>query len=170
MLRGAGQQSCAVEDDFLTIEVQGVDGDLVGAADVSMDVGDTQATFRAGLFALEIAESRVDEDQRHGCGEVLHLAVDEELRWTIGNTGHINDREHERVADLLGGQPESFGGVHGFQHVGGESSDLGRNAFDAFAFLAEHGMPEFGDFQYHTLSITAGLKGVKVEGKGRACP
>ena len=72
------------------------------------------------------------------------------------------------MADLLRGQADTVLGAHGFNHAGGEFTDLRGDAFDAFAFLAQHGMTVFGDFQNHALSIPAEGGGVKVEGRAGA--
>ena len=164
VLRGAREQSCAVKNQFLAVEAGGANGHLFRTADLGVDVGDAQATFRGDLLAFGLAELGIKQDQRHGRVDVERLAIDKQLRGPLGG-GDIDDGEHQRVADLLRGQANSVLGVHGLNHVGGEFTDLRRDAFDALALLAQHRMTVFGDFQNHALSIPAERGGVKVEGR-----
>ena len=78
----------------------------------------------------------------------------------------IDHGEHDGLANLLCRKPDAFGGVHGLEHVGSELANLGRDAVDAFALLAQCRVPVFEDVQNHEMSITVGYEGVKVEGNG----
>ena len=169
VLRGAGEQPGALENDFLSVESLGVDGHAFGAADVRVDIRDAEATFGSDLFAFRFANLGIDEHQGHGCYQVLRFAIDEQLGWSLGG-GDIDHGEQDRVADLLGCQPDSVCRVHGLHHIGGQLANLGCDAVDALALFAQDRVTVFDDVQNHSLSITAGHEGVKVEGNGQSCP
>src|SRR5580704_13580665 len=162
MLRGAREQAGAIENQLFAIKARGADRYFFRAANLRVDFGDTQATFRGNLFALGFGDSGIKKHQWHGGGDVERFAVDNQLRGPL-RAGDIDDREHQRLADLLRGQANPVLGAHGLNHVGGELADLWSDAFNAFALLAQYGMPIFGDFQNHGLSIAAERGGVKVE-------
>ena len=174
VLGGAGEQASALENNFLSLEVLGADGDFCRAADIGIDFRDAEAPFRGDLFTFGVANLRIDEHQRHQCFQLLGFAVDEQLRRPVGDVADIDDGEQEGPADLLRGQPEAFGGVHGLEHVGGELANLSRDAFDPLTLFAQRRVAVFDDVQYHDSSIAAGARGVKAEADfgrdGGACP
>jgi len=65
VLRGAGQQPGAFENDFLSVEFLGADRHSFGAADVGVDVRDAEATFGPDLFPFVVANLGINEHQRH---------------------------------------------------------------------------------------------------------
>ena len=169
MLRGAGEQPGAFENDVLSVELLGADRHPFGAADVRVDIGDAEATFGSDLFTFRGANLGIDEHQRHGGRQVLRFAIDKQLgRFVRG--GDVDDGEQERLADLLRCQPEPFRGAHGLQHVLGELAKLGRDAVDALALLAQDRVTVFDDVQNHNLSIPTDAGAVKVEGSGQVLP
>jgi hypothetical protein len=91
---------------------------------------------------------RVDEHQRHARLDLLRMSVNEHLAGMFAGR-NIDDREQERTTDLLGGEPNAVGCIHGFDHVGGELAELGRDLFDPRAFLAQNWVSIFSDFQDH---------------------
>ena len=148
VLRGAGQQARAVERDFSALKRLRAHVNLRGAPNVGIDLGDAQATFRADLLAFGVAELRVDEDDRHTCFDVLQVSVDEHLARLLTG-GNVDDGEHEWAADLLGGESDAIGRVHGFNHVSCKLAKLGRDLLNPHAFLAQSRVTVLNDFQNH---------------------
>ena len=65
----------------------------------------------------------------------------------------IQDHQLHRMANLLRREANTISHVHCLHHVGGKLPDLGCDAVNPSAFFAEHGVPEFDDFQNHCCSI-----------------
>jgi len=70
---------------------------------------------------------------------------------------HINDGQQQRAANLLRGEADAVGGVHGLDHVGGKLADFRRDALDGLASFAQDGMTAFDDVQNHGGTILCAL-------------
>ena len=146
VLRGAGEEAGGFEVEFVPGEVARVDGDFRGAANLGADFRDAEAAFGAGLFPFGFCDGRIDENQGHRQGRR------DGPRLFAG--GHINDGEQNRFADLLRGQADAVGGVHGLHHIRGELAVVGRDVIDALALLAQDRVTILDDFQNHGRTIT----------------
>lgn len=146
VLGGAGEEAGAVEADFVAVERLGVDGDFFGAADLGADFGDAEAAFAAGLFADRLGEDGVHQDQGH-----RELRGDRPGEFGFGD---VDDGKEEGLADLLGGEADAFGGVHGLHHVGGELPVVGGDVVEAFAFFTQDRVAVFDDVQNHGRKVS----------------
>jgi len=152
MLCGARQQARAIKSDFGAVKRLGSHVNPCRAPDVSIDLGDAQTTFRPHLLAFGLADLRVDENERHALLDLLRVSLDEHLAGMFAG-GNIDNSKHEGTGHLLGSESDTIGSVHGFDHVGGELTNLGRDLFDSCALFAQGRVSVFDDFQDHISSI-----------------
>lgn len=145
VLDAAGEEFVAEEGVGLGVEVLVGDFDGVGAGDVAADVGEGEAAFLDDVVVgFEDGDFGVDENEGHEEVEGEGAVVEEPLG-VFGEFFDFDDAELDGLADLLGGEADAAGGVHGFEHVGGELFEGGGEFGDVGAFLAEDGVVVVAD-------------------------
>lgn len=149
MLDGTGEEPGGFEGDGLVFLVGGTDTDAGGAGDLGRDAREAQAAFDAGVGFAEEFDFGVDEDHGHVVVGRNFLAVHPHLAGAIGDVADVEDAELNGASDLLGGEADAIGFVHGFDHVGSQSEDFLINGGDAAAFCAEAGVAVLDDFEEH---------------------
>lgn len=109
VLHDAGEEAC---DDLLVlleILVEPVEAYFFDTFHIFREAGETQAAFGAGdLVAVEHFDFRVDEHH------LFAGAVGERFCHRVG----VDDHEAYAFAYLGSGKPDTFGSVHGLEHVG----------------------------------------------------
>ena len=149
VLDGPREKATGAELQWFTLFIGGVDFDGFGAGDVGVDFRETQATFGAELIVAEQLQYWIDEDERHVQGRVHGLAIDFHDGGPVLDFANIDDGKLEGVADLLGGETDTGGIFHRFQHVGDKLADFLGQFTDRRAFAAEDGIAVFNDGQQH---------------------
>lgn len=133
VLDAAGEEAAGAEFEAFAVFVGGFDGDDGRTEDVAADVGETEAPFFVGFGrAFEGEELGIDEDHCVGGGA-----------WRIGIRRIFVagwDVEHEEgdgEADLRGGEADSVGVVHEFDHAFGDPAGLIGDFFDSLGGLSK---------------------------------
>src|SRR5690606_15771838 len=107
------------------------------------------ATFLVDcVVAFEDGDLGIGDRHRHDEVERRRLAVEFPAEIAMG-LRQIDDAELEGAADLLGGEADAGGGVHGFDHVACEQGEFGVEAGYGSTFLAQHGIVVVNYLQNH---------------------
>ena len=152
MLQRAGEEAGAIEGNRVAREILRMNGDPRRPANIGGDFRDAQATFDTHFFTLRMGDFGVDENERHVGADIGGEAGEEQTRGPVAVTD-INHGELHGPAHLLGGETDAVGGVHGFQHIGGELAQLRRDLRDALPFFAQDGVAVLCNFENHARSI-----------------
>jgi len=118
----------------LAIEIEPADGDLRRALDL-------RRQFRHGeaAFVVLVVVGVLGED--FGIEEGLKIpALAAFAGLALGAVAHVGDVDHENaaeIADLVGGEADAVGVVHGFQHVVHQLAHLAVDGLDRFGTLLE---------------------------------
>ena len=137
MLNGAGEQTATAKLNRLAFGIERGHVHDVGACDVGEHFGKAQTTFRAGNRVAHRSNSRIDQDQGHVFLHISRFALHFDRRWPVSDAAHVDDCELNWNANLLGGKPDAFEGVHGLEHVADELLDGRRDRLDGRPFLAQ---------------------------------
>ncbi len=106
MLDADAQQTRGVHFEGLASQVEGLDPDVFGSADLVIDAGHRQAALFAHGLAFFEHDTGVDEGQ-----QAVFLFAD------------IHHDEPHMLVHLGGGQADARGGIHGFGHIGRQLAD-----------------------------------------------
>jgi len=129
VLKDASEQSFPVNPVGVPVKVEGRQGRFVRAADLPPELGHRQASFGRDLDVKGVSENLwVD-------GDVSARAV-----------AAVPNEHAVRVADLVGGKPNTEVKVHGLNHFGGnhldvvcDFTDWGRGGFQNGVAVEAHG-------------------------------
>lgn len=139
VLDAAPEEPVAQEGVGRALGVLVGDADAVGAGDVAVDFGEGQAAFLVnGFFGGEHLDHGVGEGHGHDEVERGLGAVELPIKIAVG-VAQVDDAKLEGAAYLLRGEADAAGGVHGGDHVGGESREIGVEGGYGRALLSEHG-------------------------------
>lgn len=138
MLNATGKKAVAQQ------HVRGAGGILelnpndVGTNDVAVNAGERQATlFIDGVIALHDLDLGVGDGHRHDeverRGDAIKFPPGIEV-----SAREVDHAELHGAADLLGGEADTGGGVHGFNHGTREQGEFVVEMVNASTFGAEH--------------------------------
>jgi len=145
VLDGSGEQAATVELELCPFLVESLDRNLAGAGNIGVEFGKAQAAFRAGNGLAGGGEFGIQQNERHERGDIGWFSIDGEAGGPVGDLSHVDHGELEGHSDLLGGEADSPGIVHGFEHVPDEISGLIGDLFDEVSLLAEGGVAVIED-------------------------
>src|SRR5579859_7116264 len=100
--QGAGEKFFPGFFKNVAAGVLGADGDFVGARHILAELGNAEAAFALGVLAFSVDDFGIDQN---------------ELGFGIFLEGNVDDGNAASDADLRGGEADTVGGVHGFEHV-----------------------------------------------------
>ncbi len=110
VIEGACQEPLPLEGPHPTIEIHRLDDAPVRAPDFFREPREAQAAFLLEIFTCRLQNPRVDQNTQVG----LILA-----------DGKIDDGDRLGHPNLVGGEADTGGGVHRFDHVLDESFEIG---------------------------------------------
>ena len=119
VLEAAREQAVALEVDRLAVEAEAVDGGPVGPAAVDEGAGEGEAALQVDVEVAVVA-----------LGQGQHRVADDADGALSGGVGTVEDEHGDVLADLVGGQPDTLGGVHRRDHVGGQLGQRGVEDLD----------------------------------------
>ena len=150
VLDGAGGQFVDGDLEPLAFEVECLDDDFLGPADIAVELGEREAAFFAGLGSFAADDLGVDEDD-------LFVFLGDFAR-------KVDDEQAQGEADLVGGQANAFVFVHQLEHAADDGAQVGVDLGDGPRLPTERGMGVMHDVH----PLTLGGAGGKGKGSGRA--
>ena len=122
MLKGAGEQSAALDGELLSIDIDPLHHHFLCPLDDLVEAGYAQAPLFTGVLSIETHDNGVHDDERIA---LLFRAS-------------LESYYAERPADLVRRQPDAPGSTHGLFHVGGQVAYLVRDVLHLIGDASEH--------------------------------
>lgn len=149
VLDAAGEEAVADEVVGDAVLILVGDLDFVGAGDIAADVGEGKAALLIGvLFRREGFDHGVGDDHGHEEFAGRVGAVEFPVEVEVGEA-EIDHAELEGLADLLSGEADALGVVHGLDHVKTELLKREIEGSDRCSLLAEDGLIEVNNGEDH---------------------
>lgn len=141
MLDATSQKPTASKVERLAMPVERLNLNLSGTGNFTIDFRKAQTSFRAQFHVPKRGDDRVDEHHGHVLVDRDLLVLDEKGGRTVGDSPEIHHSQLEGMIDLLGGQADTLGIFHGFEHVLDELLDLLGDLSDGPTLLPKDRVP-----------------------------
>src|SRR5262249_27329508 len=139
-LKRAGQEALPFALVFSTGSIEALHDGAFGADDGRVEAGHAEAALFFELHAFAREEFGIDH---HDQG--VRVAAERD----------VDDENAHRYADLRGGQPNTWRGVHRVDHVGNNGGDIGGDRVNRPGRLVEDLVAVLQDWANHRYLLTA---------------
>src|SRR5262245_770787 len=122
MLYRAGLVAGRLSPKGPAVAVERIDHDASGPFHVAEDLGDRETAFLRRLMLLAALHDDGIDERKRG--------------WIV--VADVHDRDTSRHADLVRGEPDSFGGAHRLEQIVYQPAHLVVHRGDAGGLLSQH--------------------------------
>ncbi len=151
VLDAAAQQAVGLDGVGVALEIPEVAADGRGTPDPAAQIGEGEAALLGDVLpAAHGLDHGIDEGHRHDQVEGPLAAVEAVVERGLDafRRAHVDDAQAQGPVHLLGGQADTFLGVHRPDHLCGKLAQRVVETLDRFALFPEDGLAVLGDSQH----------------------